>query len=147
MSRSRFVLMLSVAVIPLIAGPAHAKSSARSYSIKCAGEDDLQRLAGLAGIIKFTDATHALGTVFLNISDGTIVTQQSFTATVVNGTAAADGTGGNSIPTGCFTAAITIGGDTFGVFGGLFGCYSKNKDGFNAVQNSGPQITCEAESM
>ncbi len=113
MNRSGFVLMLSVAVILLIAGPAHAKNAARSYSIKCAGEDDLQRLAGLAGIIKFTDATHALGTVFLNISDGTIVTQQSFTATVVNGTAAADGTGGNSIPTGCFTAAITIGGGHF----------------------------------
>ncbi len=147
MSRSRLILMLSAAITLLIALPVRAGAVAHTYSFKCAGEDDLAQPSDLAGIIKFTDATSATGSVFLNISDGLTVTQKSFTATVVNGTAAVDGSGGNGIPTGCFTAAITISGDTFGLFSGLFGCYSKNHGGFNAVQNAGAQLTCEGESM
>ncbi len=141
------VLVSSAAALVLIAGTTYAKPAARSYSFKCAGEDNSAHPAGLAGIIKFTDPTDAIGTVFLNISHGLLTFQDSFTATIVNGTAAADGSGGNGIPKGCFTASISIGGDTFGLFSSLFGCYSKSKNGFNAVQSSGAQVTCEGQSM
>ncbi len=145
--KSAIGLMVLGAALVLAAGSTWAKPAARSYSFKCAGEDNSARPAGLAGIIKVTDPTDAIGTVYLNISDGTITFQDSFTATVVNGTAAADGSGGNGIPTNCFTMGITISGDTFGLFSSLFGCYSKSKNGFNAVQRSGAQVTCEAQTM
>ncbi len=143
------VLLISLTILALTIGTTFAKpkGAPRSYSFKCAGEDNSGRPAGLAGIIKFIDPADAVGTVFLNISDGSITFQHPFTATIVNGTAAADGSGGNGIPTTCFTAAISISGDTFGLFSGLFGCYSKGKSGFNAVQTGGAQVTCEGQSM
>lgn len=147
MRRAITVLISSAAAVVLIAGTTSAKPrfKAHSYSFKCEGEDNSARPAGLAGIIRITDPTDAVGTVSLNIADGAITFRDPFTATLVNGTAGPDGSGGNGIPTGCFTASVAITGDTFGLFSGLFGCYSKN--GFNAVQTGGAQVTCEGQMM
>jgi hypothetical protein len=143
-SMSSAILMAALAVLFLCAS---AEAKGASYSFKCEGQDDAGHPAGTAGVMAFTSATNAIGDVQINLSNGIITMQENFTATFVNGTAAADGSGGNGIPTGCFTAALSLTGDTFGVMEGLFGCYTKGKKGFNAVQSVSGTLTCEAEQM
>jgi hypothetical protein len=144
----RFITVSMVFALGLLiyTGPASAKKP-KSYSLKCAGEDDTGNPAGLSGIMQFTDATDAVGTVFLNIGNGTVTGEYSYTATIVNGTSVADGSTGNNIPKGCFTVTTTISGDNFGLFSNLYGCYSNGGNGFYAVQSSGAQVTCEATAM
>ena len=142
------LVMSALATVAMFAmmAPAEAKGPTK-YSFKCDGQDNSAHPAGTAGTISFSDATDAIGNVQINISNGLITMREGFTATFVNGTAAADGSGGNGIPTGCFTAALSLSGDTFGVMSNLFGCYTKNKGGFNAVQSVGGTLTCEAGEM
>ena len=139
--------LFAAGMVLVLAAPAGAKGAHR-YAFRCQGLDNLARPAGAAGIIKLTTQTNAIGDVQLNLSSGAITTRTSFTATFVNGTAGADGSGGNGIPTGCFTAALAIPGDTWGLMSNLFGCYTKNLGGFYAAQSSGgAQVTCEAGEM
>jgi len=147
MHRKLPAVLLAATLVLVFAATASAKG-AHSYAFRCQGLDNLARPAGSAGIIKLTTPTNAIGDVQLNLSSGAITSRQSFTATFVNGTAGADGSGGNGIPTGCFTASLTIPGDTWSLMSNLFGCYTKDLKGFYAAQSGGgAQVTCEAGEM
>jgi hypothetical protein len=147
MHRTPLTVLFSAILLVIGLTTVSAKNT-QSYSFRCHGVDDLARPSGSAGTIEFTSPTDAIGNVQLNLANGAINSRGSFTATFVNGTAAADGSGGNGIPTGCFTASLTIPGDSFGLMSNLFGCYTKGSKGFYAAQSGGgAQVTCEAGEM
>jgi len=121
-----------------------------SYSLSCTGVKGGGGDLSLVGRIQFNNLTAAVGGAeFVN---GSIIQFASFTATFTNGTATAQGTGGNGIPQGCFTGKAIFGGDTFGVLNSFFGCYNETLHGFELTQTSsnlgaGTVLTCRGTEI
>lgn len=120
----------------------------RNYDFSCNGSTSSGPV-GEVGIIQFSTSTAAVGSAELNLNNGSIIRFTSFTATFVNGTANAQGVGGNSIPKACFTASAIFSGDSFGINSKFFGCYNEAAHSFDWVQtvSSGGTLTCHGIEM
>lgn len=136
----------AILLIPNLLGTAQAfPINPTSYSLSCTGVKGAGGNLSLVGRIQFNSLTTAVGGAeFVN---GSIVQFASFSATITNGTANAQGTGGNSIPQGCFSGSAIFSGDTFGVLSNFFGCYNETLHGFELTQTSsnlgsGTVLTC-----
>ena len=121
-----------------------------SYSLSCTGVKGAGGNLSLVGRIQFNNLNAAVGGAeFVN---GSIIQFASFTASFTNGTANAQGTGGNGIPQGCFTGKAIFSGDAFGVLNSFFGCYNETLHGFELTQTSsslgaGTVLTCRGTEI
>ena len=117
-----------------------------SYEFHCEGQDNVGHIVAESGTIEFTGTATAIGFTQVNLSNGAISFRESFTGSFTNGTANPLGVGGNLIPRGCFTGALTLGGDTFGVNSAFFGCYNESTHGFSWAETAG-SIVCKGSEM
>jgi hypothetical protein len=143
-------MVFVIIVLASLTGRANAQALfPHTYELSCSGHSSSNNLS-LVGDIQFNSTTAAVGGAeFVN---GSIIQFASFTATFTNGTANAQGVGGNGIPKGCFGGTANFSGDTFGVLGHFFGCYSETTHGFTLTQTSSSlgantALTCDAKEM
>ena len=146
-------LLSSLVAALLLGSSAHAVTPTYpySYSLSCTGTTGAGAHLSLVGRMQINGPTSAIGGVeFVN---GSIIQFASFTATLTEGFANAQGVGGsNSIPRGCFQGSALFSGDTFGVLSGFFGCYNDAVRGFDLTQTSsnlgaGTVLTCQGKEM
>jgi len=146
-------LVLGLTLVTLVVSFNDAKAQAlfpHSYDMVCTGVDGGGAALSLVGDIQFTSPIAALGGA--EFIKGSVIQFLSFTATFTNGTANAQGVGGNSIPKGCFTGKGTFSGDSWNVLNGFFDCYNETTHGFDLTQTnstlgSGAALTCHAKEM
>ncbi len=148
---TRLVLGLTLATLVMAVKDAKAQALfPHSYDLACTGINGGGAALSLVGVIQFNGVISAVGGAeFVN---GGIIQFLSFTASFTNGTASAQGVGGNTIPKGCFTGGASFSGDAFGVLSGFFGCYNETTHGFDLTQTSsslgtGAALTCHAKEM
>ena len=147
-------VLLGVLAIAVSAGgsvsagpPVPAHPNLAKYDFACTGTYPTDVPVAEVGIIQFTSSTTAIGSAHFNKGDINEFT--TFNATILNGTADAQGGGGNGIPRGCFTGAAFFGGDTWGINSNFFGCLNHDAKGFDWVQNAGLSgtVTCRGTQM
>src|SRR5262245_56249141 len=144
------VLAMSLSA-SIMAGTARAQALfPHSYDMACTGSDGGGANLSLVGVIQYNSATLAIGGA--EFIKGAVIQFLSFSASFTNGTATAQGVGGNGIPRGCFTGKATFSGDSFGVLDTFFGCYNETTHGFDLTQTSsqlgsGSALTCHAKEM
>lgn len=140
--------MVWMAVVVLLPAAVSAGPRLGRYSFSCSGSYS-GGIDAEVGVIEFTSATAAVGSAHLDLGSGSVFTR--FTATLVNGTADSQGSGGNGTPRGCFTGRAFFSGDTFGVNEEFFGCFNRRSRGFDWIQTThlspaGP-LTCRGALM